>query len=416
MTEHDSLLAELQSATDTSDDCLLARAHAPLIHLDIREPFPPLVVGYTVFREAADSASTRFHVDPEGGIAIEYAIWSDWDIQHLYELEHVWVFLDATGNVARVEASSHGGKLPMQLEDGSLPLADDRVTVYSEPGKHAFAPDSTAFTTHLTEYVTRNCGVSAGEDGILVHSLFGAAAFGNPTAFDARLAKRFLQRRAFTPSFDFSRTFDLRAVPFVTWAQLQIWIPRRIIWWREQLVRRVPHLRLVCLDSGDTLVDESTEVKDGEVTLHAELIPGAADMVRQLHAEGYRLALVADGPSMTFDNVLGKQYGLWDLFAFHAISGNVGALKPDARMFRAALDALEIPPGDFRRVVMVGNNLERDIKGANAIGVISIWISWSRRRSHTPADDSEVPAYRIAAPLDLPVLLEQIELGFPESS
>ncbi|MCC6805279.1 MAG: HAD family hydrolase, partial [Anaerolineae bacterium] len=341
MTDHDSLLAELQSAADASDDNLLARAHAPRIRLDTREPFAPLVVGYTVFREAANSPSTKFHIDPEDGIAIEYAIWSDWDIQHLYELEHVWVYLDAGRNVIKVEASAHGAKCPIQLEDGSLPLADNRVTVYSEPGKHAFAAEQTAFATHLAEFITRNCTADAGADGILVHSLFGAAAFGSPTAFDARLAKRYLQRRAFTPSFDFSRSFDLRAVPFVTWAQLQAWIPRRIIWWREHLPRLVPHLRLVCLDSGDTLVDEATEVKDGEVTLHAELIPGAADMVRQLQADGYRVALVADGPAATFENVLDRQYGLWDAFSAFAISGSVGALKPDARMFRAALDALD---------------------------------------------------------------------------
>ena len=195
----------------------------------------PLAVGYTVFREAAKSPSSKFDIDPEGGIAVEYAIWSDWDIQHLYELEHVWVYLDANGNLAKVEASAHGEKCPMQLDDGSMPRESDRVTLYAEPGKHAFAPDKIAFTTFLAEYVTQSCGADAGKEGILIHSLFGAAAFGNPTAFDQRLAKRFLQRLAFTPTFEFAHLFDLRTVPFVTWEQLQAWIPRRIVWWRQQL-------------------------------------------------------------------------------------------------------------------------------------------------------------------------------------
>ena len=340
MAAQDTLLHELRSAAHTSDDSLLAQTHAPQIRFDTNEPFLPLAVGYTVFREAAKSPSSKFHIDPVGGIAIEYAIWSDWDIQHLYELEHVWVYLDADENLLKVEASAHGGKCQIQLEDGSIPREDDHVTLYAEPGKHAFAPDEIAFTTHLAEFVTANCGVDAGKEGILVHSLFGAAAFGNPTAFEQRLAKRYLQRRAFTPALEFDRLFDLRTVPFVTWEQLQAWIPRRIVWWRQQLVRHVPHLRLVCLDSGDTLVDEGTEVKDGEMTLHAELIPGAAEMVRQLQADGYTLALVADGPATTFENVLGKQYGLWDAFSAHAISGNVGANKPDARMFLTVLNAL----------------------------------------------------------------------------
>ena len=37
----------------------------------------------------------------------------------------------------------------------------------------------------------------------------------------------------------------------------------------------------ICFDCGDTLVDESSEVKDSTgVTLRAALIPGAADVVR----------------------------------------------------------------------------------------------------------------------------------------
>ena len=57
----------------------------------------------------------------------------------------------------------------------------------------------------------------------------------------------------------------------------------------------------VCLDCGDTLVDEATEVKDAlEVSQKADLIPGAGDLVRELKQRGYPLALVADGPTGTF--------------------------------------------------------------------------------------------------------------------
>ena len=43
------------------------------------------------------------------------------------------------------------------------------------------------------------------------------------------------------------------------------------------------HILAICLDCGDTLADESTEAKDERgVTLKADLIPGAADMVRAI--------------------------------------------------------------------------------------------------------------------------------------
>ena len=169
----------------------------------------------------------------------------------------------------------------------------------------------------------------------------------------------------------------------------------------------------VCLDCGDTIVDEGTEIKDvNEVVQRADLIPGAAQMVRDVKAAGYPLALVADGPVGTFENVL-THYGLYDLFDAYAISGRVGVSKPDARMFRTALDQLNIAQADYPRVVMVGNNLERDIRGANALGIVSVWLNWSPRRSKTPLDSLEEPRYTIQSPVELLPLLSQIEASLP---
>lgn len=169
------------------------------------------------------------------------------------------------------------------------------------------------------------------------------------------------------------------------------------------------HILAVCLDCGDTLADEGTEIKDpGGTTLSAQLIPGAAEMVQELKRRGYRLALVADGPAGTFRNIL-TQHGLYELFEVMAISELVGAEKPDARMFRHALEQLQIQPADCCRVVMVGNNLARDIKGANELGFITVWLDWAPRRAKTPADASEKPHYTIKTPLELIALLETLE-------
>ncbi|RIK41210.1 MAG: hydrolase [Chloroflexi bacterium] len=176
----------------------------------------------------------------------------------------------------------------------------------------------------------------------------------------------------------------------------------------RQLDHQPGPLLAVCLDSGDTLVDEGTEVKNaaGETQV-ADLIPGAAELVRALHAAGYPLALVADGPRATFTNVLGH-FGLFDLFSVHAISGEIGVEKPHPAIFRYALDALGIAPADYGRTIMVGNNLERDIAGANALGMVSVWIDWAPRRSKTPANALEQPDYRIKTPLELLSLIPLI--------
>jgi HAD superfamily hydrolase (TIGR01549 family) len=170
-------------------------------------------------------------------------------------------------------------------------------------------------------------------------------------------------------------------------------------------------LLAICLDCGDTLVDEATEIKDtNQATLRAALIPGAAELLRELARRGYRLALVADGPAATFANGL-TQHRLYDYFDVFAISDHVGCEKPDRHLFVHALDQLGIAPDDYGRTLMLGNNLARDIKGANALGMISVWLDWAPRRPKTPADESEVPQYTIKQPLELLRVIDRIEQG-----
>ena len=174
------------------------------------------------------------------------------------------------------------------------------------------------------------------------------------------------------------------------------------------------HILVICFDFGDTLIDEATEVKDETLTtLRADLIPGADSLVRELKRRGYRLALVADGRPGTYRNVL-AQHDLYDLFDAVAISELVGVQKPDRRMFTHALDQLGIAEDDYGRTVMVGNYLERDVRGANAVGMISVWLDWAPRRPKVPADSSEVPQHTIHAPLDLLPLIDSLEREFKD--
>lgn len=132
----------LDRACPSEADLTLALRHAPRIRFDVYEPFICSAVGYTVFRQnGASSSFPREIVLPANAVcAIEYAIWWDWDIQHLYELEHIWVYLDGDERLIAAEASWHGGYKSMLDERGGLPLEEGKLTLYSEPGKHAFAP------------------------------------------------------------------------------------------------------------------------------------------------------------------------------------------------------------------------------------------------------------------------------------
>ncbi|WP_114854418.1 HAD family hydrolase [Brachybacterium sp. YJGR34] len=176
-----------------------------------------------------------------------------------------------------------------------------------------------------------------------------------------------------------------------------------------------PRHLLVLLDCGDTLIDESTQVfaEDGTV-LEAEMIPGALAMLHDLDEAGFRLALVADGRTASFRNLL-AQHGILDLFETLTCSDNVRHEKPSPRMFKAALGSLDLGTEDAARCVMVGNNLARDIAGARALGITGVHLAWTPRYPREPATERERPDHTIMAPGELLPLLERLDVLLREA-
>jgi FMN phosphatase YigB (HAD superfamily) len=382
--------------------------HLPHLMLDEREPYQPFVAGYTLFTAPGQSPSSKFEVVPKGALTIEYALWYDWDIGHLYELEHVWVHLDGEGEVIAVEASAHGKRNLMDAGWGLPEVRDGRPVLYCEPGKHAHWATPELIPSDTRRLLNHLCGGLAGHEGVHLGNMFAESGAYRPRPKDHRLARLKMRHDAFVPSFRFVRARGELAV--VPWAELADWIPRQVEALMEGLERTVPHIKAVFLDCGDTLVDESTEVKrDGDVVLSGDLIPSAREALQALHAAGHKLILVADGPRESFVNLLARQHGLWDLFDAHIISEDIGELKPSAKMFDAALAAAGLGRSDARHVVMVGNNLARDIRGANALGITSVFMKWSTLRSLVAEAPHEHPDYTISSPEDLPALLDLIE-------
>jgi len=404
----------LAEATLISDADLAAR-HLPRLMLDAEEPYAPGAIGWTVARAPMASPSSKFALDPAGGTLIEYAIWYDWDIGHLYDLEHVWVRLGADGAVAEVTASFHGQRVPMDAAGGLPRMDGTRPVLFAEPGKHAHWADPGAMALRGGAAIRAACGDKAGHEGVHRGNRFYESGGYSVSPLSDRLAKRKMQRDAFCPQFRFTRSSDDVPPEMMQWPALEASIPGRVTALMDALPGLVPHLGAVLLDCGDTLIDEATEAKleDSEVVTEAKEIPGAMDAVRALAAVGYPLVLVADGPRETFENLLGPR-GIWELMQAHVISGDVGAAKPDAKMFETALRAVGLE--EPSRAVMVGNNLARDMRGANAMGIHSLFVGWSTRRSHRPEAPGDMPATRIDRLEDLPAMIDWIERTLPDEA
>ena len=164
------------------------------------------------------------------------------------------------------------------------------------------------------------------------------------------------------------------------------------------------------IDCGDTLCDESTEVRDvpGGVVKQASLFPGAEDTLREIHAMGIPIILVADGLDASFQYILRN---VKTLFSGWVVSETVGKEKPAAEMFEEALRQAGLTEEDKPRILMVGNNLKKDIVGAKRFGINAVLAAYSPRYDMVPKTEEEQPDAVIHDIRELPALLEILKTG-----
>lgn len=168
---------------------------------------------------------------------------------------------------------------------------------------------------------------------------------------------------------------------------------------------------IIFTDIGDTVIDEGTEIRriPQGIVYHADCIPEARETMLSLYEQGYTIVMVADGLTQSFCNTM-KENGLDHIFSGWIISEQVGAEKPDFRMFEAAMKKLGLTEKDKSRIIMVGNNLSRDILGANRFGITSVHFCWSPRYPANASVPEEEPDYRITHPSELLELADRLEI------
>lgn len=166
---------------------------------------------------------------------------------------------------------------------------------------------------------------------------------------------------------------------------------------------------IIFTDSGDTIIDESTQVFDERgIVTSAGFIPGAGEVLKQLKEEGYRIALVADGEWESFQNVY-RENGLGYCFEEWIVSEVVGEQKPARSMFDTAMKKMGLQESDRPFIVMIGNNLKKDVAGANRYGITSIWLDWSPRYFHQAEEPDWQPDYTVKTPEELKELIHRLE-------
>lgn len=203
-------------------DMSTIQKYLPYIYYDKQEPFYPREVGYTVFSETGRSPSFDRVIHIPDGVAfvIEYALYWDFDIGHLYDLEHVWVYVDNNGLVMDAEASFHGRYLKALLKDKSNVEDGTHIRLYSQPGKHAFLPHVVFF--QLVPHLMEATDEMAGNDGLVVADIF-KGQFKTDDHID-KMIQSYMARYKFRPSLEFEK-HTINPSIVVPWDVLKYEIP-----------------------------------------------------------------------------------------------------------------------------------------------------------------------------------------------
>ena len=133
------------------------------------------------------------------------------------------VYVDNNGQVIDAEASFHGRYFKALLKDKSNIEDLTHVSIYSQPGKHAFMPKPEYF--YLLPDLFKVTSDIVGIDGLSVPDMF-VGKYHTDECINNKV-KEYLQRYKFVPSMDFEK-YVIKSELFITWEELYDRIPQYI--------------------------------------------------------------------------------------------------------------------------------------------------------------------------------------------
>jgi putative hydrolase of the HAD superfamily len=134
-------------------------------------------------------------------------------------------------------------------------------------------------------------------------------------------------------------------------------------------------------------------------------MPGVHETLRQLRADGYRLAIISNASDDGNVQRLIDNANLRGYFDPIIVSAAVGIRKPNPRIFDWALKPWGLQPDEC---VMIGDTLGADILGAQLAGLRHIWLTAQADHAANRAQRGNIlPEAEAAALADVPALVKQ---------
>lgn len=165
-------------------------------------------------------------------------------------------------------------------------------------------------------------------------------------------------------------------------AELRAWLPeyRRAAWDRGLAAHGV---ETAARDALGRRLDAAFRARQ---RMHSPPYPDAPPVIERA-AVDHRLAITTNGPGDVQRAKL-RASGLERYFPVIVISEEIGSGKPEAAMFRIALERLDLRADE---AIVVGDSRERDIAGARNAGIASILVDRGVPQSEgSPSADATI--------------------------
>src|SRR5512138_1274058 len=132
----------------------------------------------------------------------------------------------------------------------------------------------------------------------------------------------------------------------------------------------------------------------------------ALQTLKKLEKDGYRMGLISNAGDDQDVHQLVRRFGIASFFDFILTSAACSYRKPHRRIFELALSNWYFLPSE---AVMVGDNLDADIRGAQSVGLYAVWIS-RRAGQRTEEQLSIQPEASISTLYELPPFLDRLQV------
>ncbi len=106
--------------------------------------------------------------------------------------------------------------------------------------------------------------------------------------------------------------------------------------------------------------------------------PGAFETIKYLSENGYRLAIATNGPRIPLQTKIEK-LGISSYVNLIFSAEEVGFMKPSPIFFEGLLKKLGVT--DKKEVLFVGDDLDKDIKGASENGLDACWCNYNNEEN-----------------------------------